>query len=684
MSAVLDRELFKNQDSTGTSRGTGITSGLVDDFKSNLETLRQLDLVPERKPFDAFDAYAPALMTFFGALGQPAQPGAPGPISAATQQIGQAAIASAPLFGQAAQAKAAFDASDPEAGLKEMALNMAIEESKNKTEPRKLKSYNEIFGDFTDAAGTISDADGIAMVYDNGDIEYIYNGQIYDTFKSKGEKPETVPEKFYAGKEVTLRNKTDGTTVSAILQTSDLGNHRLIGLGDDKKTFNFNDYEFDEESATQFKQNLKLKIDGQVVDAFQSYDKNLNEVVIKRLDNNEVLTPGTFTLVSDDEKNPEFFASTNYDVTINGETQRMAGIQVDDTIFVFNEAGNKVDVSTLPGFSGVIEAKVQPYESVDEANKKMMAEKNYEAQIEIAQDSFKKITSDGDAATSAIKNYNQALRFIENATTGSFAEQRAGVVRFLETFNVQELAPTAYNTIKAALAAGNTAPTELLNQAAKEAFLTSAQRYDDRLNNTEVRILQQANFNLALSPQGQKLMIELAKGSDQIKANGAAIVRALSAGTGGDMDYIISEFGDVLGEDLINEIRASDKDGDGKLDIIQSVDVANRYINKALIDYGNSDEVKALIAGATSIEYAKDQAFMNDQENVEFADGEVLIPGKAFQEGTLRFGGYAVDGEFSFGEGDNEFKESNIDNTKPVYVYEYKDGDKIIRQFVQF
>ena len=46
MSAVLDRELFKNQGSTGTSRGTGITSGLVDDFKSNLETLRQLDLVP--------------------------------------------------------------------------------------------------------------------------------------------------------------------------------------------------------------------------------------------------------------------------------------------------------------------------------------------------------------------------------------------------------------------------------------------------------------------------------------------------------------------------------------------------------------------------------------------------------------------------------------------------------------
>ena len=43
--------------------------------------------------------------------------------------------------------------------------------------------------------------------------------------------------------------------------------------------------------------------------------------------------------------------------------------------------------------------------------------------------------------------------------------------------------------------------------------------------------------------------------SETIYNTQAAIVRALSAGTGGDMDYIISEFGDVLGEDLINEIK---------------------------------------------------------------------------------------------------------------------------------
>ena len=48
---VLDRELFKT-DATNPARGTGITSGLVDDFENNLNTLRQLNLVPERKPFD--------------------------------------------------------------------------------------------------------------------------------------------------------------------------------------------------------------------------------------------------------------------------------------------------------------------------------------------------------------------------------------------------------------------------------------------------------------------------------------------------------------------------------------------------------------------------------------------------------------------------------------------------------
>ena len=75
---------------------------------------------------------------------------------------------------------------------------------------------------------------------------------------------------------------------------------------------------------------------------------------------------------------------------------------------------------------------------------------------------------------------------------------------------------------------------------------------------------------------------------------------------------------------------------------------------------------------------------LSDAKITKFADGEILIPGKAFQDGTLRFGGYAVDGEFSFGKGDSEFKTTGIDDTKPVYVYEYKDGDKTIRQFVQF
>lgn len=67
--------------------------------------------------------------------------------------------------------------------------------------------------------------------------------------------------------------------------------------------------------------------------------------------------------------------------------------------------------------------------------------------------------------------YNRAEPFIIKATTGSFADQRAGFVKFLETFKVDELAPGAYNAIKTALNANSTVATEQLNAVAQKHLL---------------------------------------------------------------------------------------------------------------------------------------------------------------------------------------------------------------------
>ena len=203
---VLDRDLFKNskigETSASAARGTGITSGLVDDFNKNLETLRQLDIVPQRAKFDNFQNLTPALMTFFGALGQPVE-GAAGPISAATQQVGRAAMASAPLFGEAAEAKAAYDAVDPEAGLKEMALSMAMKEK----DPVTLKSMEPVYGEFQNADGKPVKGYGFVKAYNNGAVEYEYGGETFSSFKGLAEPEPTKEEVFYQAKPVKIRKK---------------------------------------------------------------------------------------------------------------------------------------------------------------------------------------------------------------------------------------------------------------------------------------------------------------------------------------------------------------------------------------------------------------------------------------------------------------------------------------------
>ena len=107
--------------------------------------------------------------------------------------------------------------------------------------------------------------------------------------------------------------------------------------------------------------------------------------------------------------------------------------------------------------------------------------------------------------------YERAGAVIDQATTGSFADQRSGIVRFLETFNVDELSPGPYNAIKDALNANSTVATEFLNAAAQKAFINNAQEYDDRLNQTEVGKLAAADFSVGLSAEGQKLLIDINK-----------------------------------------------------------------------------------------------------------------------------------------------------------------------------
>lgn len=148
--SIYKRKMF-NRGEPVSSRGVGITSGLVDKpiqkfslggdvaqkYEDNLEMLRGLDIVPKREPFDKFGANQEALLNFFGGLmsGKSYQGGLGGGLDIA----GQSLQSSAPLFAKASEAKRAYDAVDPEASIKQTALTLATQKD-DQPETVKMKA----------------------------------------------------------------------------------------------------------------------------------------------------------------------------------------------------------------------------------------------------------------------------------------------------------------------------------------------------------------------------------------------------------------------------------------------------------------------------------------------------------------------------------------------------------------
>ena len=149
---VLRRKLF-NRGGPVSSRGVGITSGLVpryshggpvsehtsvtDKFTDNMEMLRGLNLYQPRT-FDAKENMTPYLLDLSARLlGGTSKRGG---IGGALEIGGQAMAGASPLLSQALQNKREFEATDQEAPLKQMALQMALE----KDDPRF--EYKEIGG----------------------------------------------------------------------------------------------------------------------------------------------------------------------------------------------------------------------------------------------------------------------------------------------------------------------------------------------------------------------------------------------------------------------------------------------------------------------------------------------------------------------------------------------------------
>jgi hypothetical protein len=108
--------------------------------------------------------------------------------------------------------------------------------------------------------------------------------------------------------------------------------------------------------------------------------------------------------------------------------------------------------------------------------------------------------------------------------------------------------------------------------------------------------------------------------------------------------------------------------------------IANEYVTNRLTNFGNSEEIKTRIESALNIKPVGDAAFFTNLENRKTKSGHVFNPGDAFRANQIQFAGYPKDGQFEY----DGRTETGLNNSKPVYVYEYEKGGKQFRVIMQF
>jgi hypothetical protein len=692
--SVLGRKLF-NRGGQVSSRGVGITSGLAtpkrgyvdrpgsyqgvgestlpdstvigDAYAKNLEMLQGLNIVPERKPFDRAGANREALMTLFGNLmaGKSYQGG----LGGALEIAGKSLTAAAPQFGEALAERRAYEAVDPEAGLKQMALQMALKEKPG----NKIKSSDVVYGTF----GTDDNKQtgyGEIDVFEDGTKVYTIGGQQYKSFVGEAEPEADKPETFFKGETVKIRKKGDtaGETFDASFMTGNKGSLKFSAIGADR---DFNASEYEIVGGLDYEGNVKVNVGGVIKDATQVWD---GQNLITRI-GTDILQPGAFTIVDqDDEKAKE---DENYKMTIGGKEYTTLGTQVGKDLFIIDPRddsetrGQQINIKDLgETLEGLTKVKTQNFLTFEEQLALQNSKREEEEKLVIASDAFKVLTNKADSNSQKVAMYDRAESVLGKATTASFADQRAGFVKFLETLNIDELSPGAYNTIKSALNAGSTVATEVLNAAAQKAFINNAEEYDDRLNQTEVAKLAAADFSLGMSAEGQQLLIDINRGQSEIFVEGGDLARLLSSGPAG-IERALEKY-PVLTQDMIKPFLQKD----GKIKLFDVTNIANEYITNRLINFGDSEEIKERINNALSIKPVGDKAYFNNLGIRTTVTGHKFDPGTAYENKQIKFAGYPSNGEFEY-DGRSEV---GLNNKKPVYVYEYMKGDKQFRVILQF
>ena len=314
-------------------------------------------------------------------------------------------------------------------------------------------------------------------------------------------------------------------------------------------------------------------------------------------------------------------------VTINDKdinatfTQTPNGYTITDPIPDSDTFGQEVlltdflEKNNASGFN--IETNVPKELSPAELAEAESAKFNVQQRNNFVKNVFDGVQARGDAKSNnnkKITDSDQLLSMIDLSTSGSYADQRNAMLRFLETFGLEKLNLDLYNQFKAAIDGGNLPATEIVASLTQSGILSRAMAWSQQLNNTEVNILKEAGNQLFLTKEGQILLATINKRDAEIK------------------------------NEIYNMYLEGMKNKEDTFDL--AVKLENERI-RLYDEFGNSDEMKKAVATITGITGIQDKDFFAKQGSIAVNNEDINLL-KAYnnekQNGvqtSLVFGGYA-------------------------------------------
>jgi hypothetical protein len=160
------------------------------------------------------------------------------------------------------------------------------------------------------------------------------------------------------------------------------------------------------------------------------------------------------------------------------------------------------------------------------------------------------------------------------------------------------------------------------------------------------------------------------------------MLRNMVMGTKGGVDGVIEQYGDVLGEDVVKELKQLSKDN--KLSKANAVLIADNYVSRELREFGNSEDIKNKINDVLKKDLVGGKSYFYGLGDRDMGETGITINlGEAYDAKQIQFAGYPKDGFFKFD--DQQKTTDGFDDNKPMYVVFFKNKQgQLLRAVTQF